>query len=69
MTQGKQLDKFELTFTLSRKTPGAQLFAEVLGEQEYSDKGYAVGSLYIRTQAAEMIGLPKKIKVTIEPVE
>ncbi len=62
-----ELDKLELTFTKDRDTKRTVLFEEQLGEQAYSEKDIAVGSLYVMRQALEMIGNPKKIKVTIEP--
>lgn len=64
----KELDKLDLTFTWERDTKRMTLFQEQLGEIEFSDKGPAVGALYVNQQALEMIGSPKKIKVTIEPV-
>ncbi len=63
-----ELNKLELSFTEERKTKRAVLFSEVLDEQAYSDQDVAVGSLYVKKQALEMIGNPEKIKVTIEPV-
>lgn len=63
-----ELSKLELTFTEDRKTKRAVLFSEVLGGQAYSDQDVAVGSLYVKKQALEMIGGPGKIKVTIEPI-
>lgn len=63
-----ELTKLELTFVEERKTKRAVLFSEVLGEQAYSDQDVAVGSLYMKRQALEMIGNPGKIRVTIEPV-
>ncbi len=65
-----QIDKIELTFAEDRVTVRTVLFQEILGEQEWSDaKHYAVGSLYVMRQALELIGNPKKLKVTIEPLE
>lgn len=62
-----ELDKLELIFIEERKTKRTVLFNEVLGEQTYSDEDVAVGTLYLKKQALEMIGNPGKIKVTIEP--
>ena len=62
-----ELDKLELTFTEDRKTLRTVLFEEQLGEQGFSGEDVAVGSLYVKKQALEMIGSPKKLKVTIEP--
>ena len=63
-----ELDRIELTFTEDRATTRAILFEENLGEQEWSKKGRAVGSLYVMKEALELIGSPKKLKVTIEPL-
>jgi len=64
-----ELDKLELNFTEDRKTTRTVLFEEELGEQEWSKKGVAVGSLYVLKEALELIGNPKRLKVTIEPKE
>lgn len=61
------LDKIELVFTEDRKTRRTVKFDEVLGEQAWSDQDVAVGPLYVKKQALEMIGNPERIKVTIEP--
>ena len=63
-----ELNKLELIFTEDRKTKRAVLFEEQISEQTYSDQDVAVGSLYVKKQALEMIGNPGKVKVTIEPV-
>lgn len=60
-------EKLELVFTEDRKTKRAVLFHEELGTETYSDQDVAVGSLYVKKQALELIGNPGKIKVTIEP--
>ncbi len=62
-----ELDKLELIFTEDRKTLRTVLFEEQLGDQGYSNEDVAVGSLYVKKQALEMIGNPGKLKVTIEP--
>jgi len=64
-----ELERLELTFKEERKTLRAVLFEEQLGEQSFSDQDVAVGVLYVKKQALEMIGNPTTIKVTIEPVE
>lgn len=64
-----ELDKLELTFTEEYKTKRTVLFKEQLSEQSFSDEDVAVGPLYIKKQALEMIGNPGKIKVTIEPMQ
>lgn len=66
---GKELDKIVLEFTKERDTKRATLFKEELGEFTYSDQDVAVGPLYVKQQALEMIGSPVKLRVTIEPVE
>lgn len=63
----KEVDKIVLEFEYSRDTKRTQLFQEILGEQAWSDQDVAVGSLYVKMQALQMLGSPKKIKVTIEP--
>lgn len=63
----KMIEKIEIVLTDARETKRTHLFTEEVGEQSYSDQDVAVGSLYIKTQALEMIGNPAKIKVTIEP--
>ena len=65
----KELDKIVLEFTADRDTKRTRLFQEQLGEQTYSDQDVAIGPLYMKLQALEMIGNPQKLKVTIEPVE
>ena len=65
----KELDKIVLEFTADRDTKRTRLFHEQLGEQTYSDQDVAVGSLYVKLQALEMIGNPSKLKITIEPIE
>ncbi len=62
-----ELDKIELIFIEDRKTARTVLFEEQVGEQTFSDQDVAVGSLYVKKQALEMIGNPTKLKVTIEP--
>lgn len=61
------MEKIELIFKEERKTKRAVLFYEELGEVTWSDQDIAVGSLYVRKQALELLGNPGKIKVTIEP--
>ncbi len=61
------MDKIVLVFTEDRKTKRTVLFHEELGQQGWSDQDVAVGNLYVKKQALELIGSPKKVKVTIEP--
>lgn len=61
------MDKIELIFTEQRKTKRTVLFQEELGEETWSDQDVAIGPLYVKQQALEFIGNPKKLKVTIEP--
>lgn len=68
-TKGESLDKIVLEFKFVRETKRTYLFNEVVGEREWSDQTFAIGNLYMKTQALEEIGLPKRIKVTIEPIE
>ena len=65
----KELEKIVLEFVADRDTKRTRLFQEKLGEQAYSDQDVAIGPIYMKLQALEMIGDPQKLKVTIEPVE
>ncbi len=60
-------DKIELVFKEDRKTKRTVKFDEVLGDFAWSDQDVAVGPLYVKKQALELIGDPSRIKVTIEP--
>jgi len=62
------VEEITLTFKVRRKTTRAVLFDEQLGEQQWSDQDVAVGPLYVKKQALEMIGNPEKIQVTIKPI-
>lgn len=64
-----ELTKLELVFEKDRETLRTILFREELGGQAYSEKDTAVGSLYVMKEALELIGNPKRLKVTIEPEE
>ena len=66
---GEKIDKIELTFTHDKDTKRAALFNEDLPEVAWSDQDVAVGYLYVKLQALELIGSPKRLKVTIEPLE
>jgi len=68
-TKKREVDKIVLEFKKLRDTKRTHLFEEVLGEQTYSDKDIAIGSLYVQMQAIEMIGGPERIRVTIEPID
>lgn len=63
------MDELVLTFKKVRDTKRATLFEEVLGDQEYSDQGVAVGPLYIKMQALQLLGSPQTIQVTIKPAK
>jgi len=63
------MDKIELIFTKQRDTKRTTLFQEELGDQSWSEQDVAVGSLYVKQEALELIGSPEKLKVTIEPAE
>ena len=65
----KELDKIVLEFHKERDTLRTRLFKEQLGEQAFSDQDVAIGSLYVKLQALEMIGDPMKLRVTIEPID
>lgn len=68
MSEKSELEAITLEFNFKRQTTRTHLFGEVLGETQWSDQDVAIGSLYIKTQALEKIGLPKKVRVTIEPI-
>lgn len=68
-TTQREVDKIVLEFKELRETKRTHLFEEVLGEQAWSDQDVAIGSLYIKTQALQMLGMPARIRVTIEPIE
>jgi hypothetical protein len=63
-----ELTAIVLEFKHERDTKRASLFQEELGERQWSDQDVAVGPLYVKQQALELIGSPKKLKVTIEPI-
>ena len=54
----KEVDKIVLEFKELRETKRTHLFMEELGEQAWSEQDVAVGNLYVKTQALEMIGMP-----------
>lgn len=64
------LDKIQFTMVERRRTTRKVLFDEKLGDQEYSEFGPAIESLYIYQDALSLIctDKPARIKVTIEPV-
>lgn len=64
-----ELDKIVIDFKKRRETDRTFLFDEQLGERQWSDQDVAVGSLYVKKQALELIGMPEHIRVTIEPIK
>lgn len=64
-----ELDKIELTFKFRNPTKNKNRFEEELGEQSFSERDTAVGTLYVEKEALELIGNPAKLKVTIEPLK
>lgn len=58
-----------LHFKRQRPTKNKILFDEVLGDQAWSSKDIAVGSLYVMKETLEMIGNPDELEVTIRPKE
>lgn len=64
-----ELDKIVIEFKKRRETDRTYLFDEQLGERTWSEQDVAVGPLYMKKQALELIGMPEKIRVTIEPME
>ena len=65
----RELDRIVLEFHKERDTLRTTLFKEQLGDQAFSDQDVAVGTLYVKLQALEMIGKPDKLRVTIEPID
>ena len=61
-------DKIELVFQEDRKTKRTVKFDEVLGDEAWSDQGVAIGPLYLKKLALELIGNPTKIKVVVTPL-
>lgn len=68
-TKVPETDKLVLEFLEVRDTKRTRLFQEQLGEHSYSEQDVAVGSLYVKLEALEILGNPSKLKVTIEPAE
>lgn len=64
-----ELDKIVLDFKKRRETDRTYLFDEQLGDHAWSDQDVAVGPLYVKKQALQLLGMPEKIRVTIEPIE
>lgn len=64
-----ELDKIELEFKEDRKTKRTVKFDEVLGEVAWSSQDVAIGPLYVKKEALELIGNPSRIKVTVEPIK
>jgi hypothetical protein len=62
-----EMEKIELFFTQSYRTKKKVRYDEEVGEQEFSEKGPAIGYTYPFIEAMELIGIPQRIKVTIEP--
>ncbi|MDD3493591.1 MAG: hypothetical protein PHZ19_08875 [Candidatus Thermoplasmatota archaeon] len=57
-----------LVFTKNYATKSKVRYDEEPGEEEYSNKGPAIGYLYPYIEAIELIGTPDRIRVTIEPI-
>ena len=68
-TKEREVSKIVLEFKEFRETKRTHLFQEEVGDQAWSDQDVAIGSLYLKTQALEMIGMPTRLRVTIEPIE
>lgn len=59
------MDKLELIFTYEKETKNCIRYREELGEEAYSSRDIAVGTLYIQKEAlADPV--PQRLKVTIE---
>lgn len=59
------MDKLELKFTYEKETKNTIRYKEELGEETYSSRDIAVGTLYVQKEA---LGdpVPQRLKVTIE---
>ena len=57
------MEKMELRFTYEKETKNTIRYREELGEEAYSNRDIAVGSLYLQK---EVLGEPQRLKVTIE---
>lgn len=59
------MDKLELIFTYEKETKNCIRYREELGEEAYSSRDIAVGTLYVQKEA---LGepVPQRLKVTIE---
>ncbi len=59
------MDKLELIFTYEKETRNTIRYQEELGDEDYSSKDIAVGTLYIQK---ETLGepAPQRLRVTIE---
>lgn len=69
MSENGEDEEIKLVFVKRRETTRTILFDEQLGEQAWSDKDIAVGTLYVQKQALETIGDPEKIEVIIRPIK
>lgn len=57
--------KLELKFTREKETKNTIRYQEELGEEAYSSRDIAVGTLYVRKEALGEPA-PRRLKVTIE---
>jgi len=59
------VEKLELRFTYEKETKNTIRYQEELGEETYSNRDIAVGSLYIQK---EVLGepVPQRLRVSIE---
>ena len=62
------MDKLELIFSREKETKNTIRYQEELGDEAYSSKDIAVGSLYIQKEA---LGdpPPQRLRITIEEEE
>lgn len=61
------MDKMELVFKAEKRTRRTVRFQEIPGDRSWGGEELAIGPLYVKKQALELIGNPDKIKVTVEP--
>lgn len=69
--ESTSMNKIVVEFKPVRDTKRARLFEEQLGDQQWSDQDVAIGPLYVKLQALELIGVKadQRVRVTIEPIE
>jgi hypothetical protein len=60
------MEKLELKFVYERETRNTIRYQEELGDETYSSRDIAVGTIYVQKEALGEPA-PRSLKVTIEP--